>query len=678
MRLLLYAFSLTLGIVRAAKQEAWFSPNYDTSLAQTPSIPVNLEGLYNNRGFGKILNESNFDGFGSAYPAQYIPSPNFTLRTNLPLTPGKYSSLCKLASSQYGQASGNIIAHYNGSSDIRPVLIPSWRNWPYPSGGNIVFPYYLTASGINYNRSNIYQCCTWLDEKKTLTPGHIHLLAPGDRPVIEVGVVNVEGIPVGTFGEAQVVIEGKEFISNKYTFNATYGIVQYSPTYDSIHAHVSPTWFNEAKFGIFIHWGVYAVPAWGNVGKNETYAEWYWWYLNQGPRTKSQTYPYHLKHYNTNITYDDFIANFTASAFNPKEWVDLFADSEAKYFVIVTKHHDGYALFDLPSKVSRRTSVTLPPHRNLVKELFDAAKTYQSTLRRGTYFSVPEWFHPDYAKYGFGDWSGGLAKNPFTNQTIPYTGYVPVKDYLEDLLLPSMQTLAGLGTEIMWYDIGGPNLTAQFAASWYNSVAESGRQVTMNNRCGLPGDLDTPEYPRSSPPVARGRKWEANLGMDPYSYGYNAATPDSAYMNASKIVTTLVDMVSKGGNFLLDIGPKADGSIVEAEAKALREAGVWIKEHPEAIYGTKTWWVNQQEGADTRYATSDDAFFIYFLKQPVGKVFLESPVPWVEGDKVTVVGGKRPGVVIGSRKDVNGRLVLDIAEDIAQADKWVWIVKISF
>jgi alpha-L-fucosidase len=98
----------------------------------------------------------------------------------------------------------------------------------------------------------------------------------------------------------------------------------------------------------------------------ESYAEWYWWNLNQGPDTKDQTWKYHLDTYGPDVVYDDFIQNFTASVFDPKEWVDLFADAGAQYFVQVSKHHDGYAIFDLPANVSNRTSVALPPHRNLL------------------------------------------------------------------------------------------------------------------------------------------------------------------------------------------------------------------------------------------------------------------------------------------------------------------------
>jgi alpha-L-fucosidase len=232
--------------------------------------------------------------------------------------------------------------------------------------------------------------------------------------------------------------------------------------------------------------------------------------MNGGPDTSDRTYEFHESTYGPDFVYDDFMVNFTAVAYSAKDWVDLFADAGATYFVQVAKHHDGYALFDLPANVTERTSVAQYPHRDLLKELFSAAQEYQPQLHRAAYYSLPEWFHPDYVPYGFGRWPGGNATNPFTNETLPYTGYVPVDDYLTGLVLPQMQALAALGSEIMWCDIGGPNVTAEFAAQWYNEAIAQNRQVVMNNRCGLPGDFDTPEYATLS--ATQKRKWESNAG----------------------------------------------------------------------------------------------------------------------------------------------------------------------
>jgi alpha-L-fucosidase len=283
---------------------------------------------------------------------------------------GHYSSMCVLASSQSGMATGNILVHYTDGVHPSPVLAPPWWSWPYPAGGDIVFPYFLTNSNINYNRSSIFQFCKWLDSKKelsaltlpnigkgaeagpygtpvgtrlhifslTLNPASavpsngpilqvkharstqkwiegsnntqiieavitnvgnefvsrnhsvsisvsstglqtvkkatIRRLAPGDQVEVEIGVMKAGGFTEGQSGLTSIVIDGVGVGSTNYTFQADYSMKRYRATHESIYAHESPNWFNNAKFGIFIHWGVYAVPAWGSTGKNETYAEW--------------------------------------------------------------------------------------------------------------------------------------------------------------------------------------------------------------------------------------------------------------------------------------------------------------------------------------------------------------------------------------------------------------------
>ncbi|KAF3019828.1 hypothetical protein E8E14_013034 [Neopestalotiopsis sp. 37M] len=529
----------------------------------------------------------------------------------------------------------------------------------------------------------------------TTKAGIINRLRPGDRVIVQVEVENKPGVEVGTVGVATARLTSGA-VNVTHDFEATFGIAPYESTYESIFSHESPDWFNNAKFGIFIHWGLYSIPAWGNTGSNETYAEWYWWNLNGGPDTSDRTYEYHLENYGPDFVYDDFIANFSTTGFDAKDWVDLFADAGATYFVHVSKHHDGYALFDLPANVSNRTSVALFPHRDFIQETFAAAETYQPQLHRAVYYSLPEFFHPDYEPYGFGRWPGGNATNPFTNETLPYAGYVPIDDYVRDLILPEMQTLASLGTEIMWCDIGGPNLTTEFAAEWYNDAIAQNRQVVMNNRCGVPGDFDTPEYATIS--VTQQRKWESSAGsrytfvlnvanansyrtVDPFSYGYNRATPPEGYMNASTIITNLVDIVSKNGNYLLDIGPVGNGSVVDIEAQHLRQAGAWIKDHGEAIFNTTSWFITPQEGDDVRFTTTTDAFYILVMNQLNNTLTLTSPIPWIEGDVVTVVGGDLSGTTVSVQSvTVQGQpaLQLTIDKDIQTADQWTWVFKVSY
>ncbi|KJY00675.1 alpha-l-fucosidase like protein [Zymoseptoria brevis] len=732
------------------------------------SIAIDLSSDMNNRAFAMTPGDADYDGVHSGYPAQFLPEANLTysgvnykfpqyqkygndnvLAQGQTITPpkGRYFSVHMLVAAERAVATGFINATYaDGTTSSGSILVDPFWDFPYPFGGDIIFPYHLTNSSINYNRSMIFQSINRLDSTKdlvsltlpnvtavtangtgvdldiqlarttqiwmegtdktqivevrvdnvgqewvlaehsvkvtvsspglkTVVPGIINRLRPGDQAIVQVGVVNTDGTEPGTTGPATVEINGNG-VQASLTFNATYGIGRYEATYESIYAHESPPWFTNGKFGIFIHWGVYSVPGWGNVGKKEMYAEWYWWYLNQGRNSKAgDWYDYHLATYGPDVVYDDFIQNFTASAFDPKEWVDLFADSGAQYFVQVSKHHDGFAIFDT-GNVSARNSVAQFPHKNLLQEIFDAATLHQPHLHKATYFSLPEWFHPDYKPIGFSIWPGGNATNPFTNQTLPYTGYIPVQDYVHDLILPEMNILANMGTEIMWCDIGGPNLTAEFAASYFNDAASRGQQVLLNNRCGLPGDFDTPEYARYN--AVQVRKWESNLGMDPFSYGYNRATPDEAYLTPQGIVTSLVDIVSKNGNFLLDVGPTANGTIVQIEQDNLRAAGMWIKGHAEAIFNTTYWFVTPQEGEAVRFTQTPDAFYILALYPPNGTLVLDSPVPWVEGDQVEVVGGKASGTVVPTKLLGNGSLEVTVSEAVREADEFCWVFKILF
>ncbi|KAJ5108406.1 hypothetical protein N7456_005081 [Penicillium angulare] len=505
---------------------------------------------------------------------------------------------------------------------------------------------------------------------KTVQTAYVKRLQPGDSVIVQVGVQNEHGIKQGSAGPATALAKWGSNSSTSLDITATYGIPTYNASASSVNQHESPDWFRDAKFGIFIHWGLYSVPAYGGVGKNENYAEWYW-SSQMSPSDPTKTYQYHLEHYGPDFLYDDFMQNFTADKFQPKDWVDLVADSGARYIVPVTKHHDGFALFDMPETVSKRNSVKQPPHRDFLKEIFNAAEAYQPSLRRGTYFSMPEWFNPAFSNYTWLD-SFGI---------VPYTGFVEVNDFIPDIQYPQMNILAyEYKTDIMWCDITMPTsrLSPQFASDWLNSEYANNRQVTINSRCGvIEGDFDTSAEYASNVPLSL-RHFEATRGMDPHSFGYNVATPDSAYLNASGIVTTLIDTVAKNGNLLLDIGPRGDGSIPEVMESNLRMVGGWLRGHGEGVFGTK-YWANGPGNGDFRYTTTDDAFYVHFLGQPsIGDMVVSDFVPYLDGDEVTVVGGEMHGVVVDSNVNSDGRLVLHLSEDVVMADRYAWSFKIEY
>lgn len=386
---------------------------------------------------------------------------------------------------------------------------------------------------------------------------------------------------------------------------------------------------------------------------------------------------------------------FTGANFDAKEWVDLFDDAGAQYFVLTTKHHDGFALFDT-EETSNRNALQYGPKRDVVKELFDAAKEFQPHIHRGTYFSLPEWYNPTYAPYGFAQaegnastsWPGILATNPYTGETEPYTGLVNVSDFITDLMVPQMEILAyNYETEIMWCDCGAANGTAEFASAWFNTARDQGREITINSRCGIPqgSDFDTPEYATFS--SVSPRKWESNQGMDPKSYGFNRDTPDEFYMNATTIVYSLMDMVSKNGNFLLDVGPHADGTIYEVEAAHLRAAGTWIKANAEAIFNTTYWFVTPEvvdvtTGTDIRFTQTEDAFYITLLAAPESEsVLVDAPVPILKGDKITAIGAGNGtelewSFVAGKSSAMGIEITLPTA--IVDAGEYAWVLKIEY
>ena len=238
------------------------------------------------------------------------------------------------------------------------------------------------------------------------------------------------------------------------------------------------------------------------------------------------------------------------------------------------------------------------------------------------------------------------------------------------------------GTDIMWCDITTPTsrLSSKFASEWINKEYANNRQVTINSRCGtIVGDFDTSAEYAGDIPLST-RHFEATRGLDPHSFAYNAATPDSAYLNASGIVTTLIDTVAKNGNLLLDIGPKGDGSIPEIMKRYLREAGEWIKAHEESIFSTKYWPSHGPGKGDFRYTTTDDAFYIHLLRRPDENkaMVVPDPVPYMDGDKVTVVGGSMHGAVVDAMIDDDDKLVLNVSEEVAATDRFAWTFKIGY
>lgn len=210
----------------------------------------------------------------------------------------------------------------------------------------------------------------------TIEQGHIKAIAPGHTRSVRVIVQ----------AHANATSGGLVYIQSTHgssiTLDAPLSLqtsTRYTSTTTSVQQHRSPNWLKQSKFGIFIHWGLYSVPAWAPVG--ESYAEWYWWRMNH---KDDAAFDYHRQHYGENFKYDDFLTQWKPTSFDPRSWLRLVDQSRAKYFVFTTKHHDGIALFDT-HVTDRSTMHLLQPNRDFVKELMDVAEREYPSLKRGLY-----------------------------------------------------------------------------------------------------------------------------------------------------------------------------------------------------------------------------------------------------------------------------------------------------
>jgi len=344
---------------------------------------------------------------------------------------------------------------------------------------------------------------------------------------------------------------------------------KYEPSWESIDSRTTPSWWTDAKFGIFIHWGPYSVPAFSKVG---TYSEWYWETLVNPQRDGGMTRDFHNRIYGESFTYPDFVPMFTCEMFEPDRWAKLFADSGAKYVVLTSKHHDGYCLWE--SEEANKSwgrpwnSVDTGPERDLVGELTDAVR--KTDVKMGLYYSLYEWRNPLY------------VADPEL-----YADKVMVPQFKEIVEKYAPAVIFADGEwdhpESVWRSLD--------ILSWLYNKAPNRAEVVINDRWGRNlrhkhGGYYTTEYGAGLPNADHA--WEENRGMA-HSFGYSRTENFEDYNSTQQLLYMLIDIVSRGGNFLLDIGPTADGRVPVIMQERLLEMGDWLEVNGEAIYGTQTW-----------------------------------------------------------------------------------------
>jgi len=421
----------------------------------------------------------------------------------------------------------------------------------------------------------------------------------------------------------------------------------YEATIESLNQHPLPRWFDDAKLGIFIHWGLYSVPGWAPLTKfdltkeitaeafkTNPYAEWYY---NTVRLDGSPTQVYNREHFGADHDYYSFAETFDSESkkWNPDVWAKIFKDTGAKYVVLTTKHHEGFTLWP-----SSTPNPTLPPARqhatrDLVGDL--TASVRKQGLKMGLYYS------------GGLDWTfvpGPIATIADFKTVMPqseaYGKYVDAQ-YRE--------LIERYHPAVLWNDIDYPKSGNPMAieAEYYNAIPDG----IVDDRFGIKhSDYITPEY--TTLKDINPNKWEECRGLG-QSFGYNRAEGEAQTIAPDKLIYLLVDIVSKNGNLLLDVGPEADGTIPAVQLDRLKALGAWLDQNGEAIYGTHPWKRAEgktSDGMDVRFTQKNSILYATLMGDVKGSSVTVTSLKPKPGTKIQLLGYKKPLKWLQAGEDV--------------------------
>lgn len=421
----------------------------------------------------------------------------------------------------------------------------------------------------------------------------------------------------------------------------------FKPTTESLRKIGIPEWYADAKFGIFIHWGVYSVPAFGSE-----------WYPRNMYDPKTKEFKHHEETYGpvSKFGYKDFIPQFTAANFDPKAWAELFKESGAKYVMPVAEHHDGFSLYDNP--FTRWDSTEIGPKRDVIAELSDAirAEGLKFCVSSHRAFNWAYFFRVEGADNTKAEWFDlygedqpylypNPEKNVFSGSGAHRHTWVSNQAFRDDWLARTADLVDRYKPDVIWFDFGigrdknGTTesndhyaLNQKFAAYFYNQAAKTGQQVAINYKWNAYKDGEAMlDIERGKLKGIRPKLWQTDTSVSYNSWGY---VTNHNYKPVNVIVDDLIDIVSKNGVLLLNIGPKPDGSIPEQERTMLREIGSWLKTNGDGIYGSRPWKIfgegptGNDEGAhqehkqkgytakDIRFTEGADSLYAWLMQWP--------------------------------------------------------------
>jgi alpha-L-fucosidase len=432
---------------------------------------------------------------------------------------------------------------------------------------------------------------------------------------------------------------------------------KFQPTWDSLEKHSIPEWFQDAKFGIFIHWGLYSVPAWapptGELGKvdwnkwfvENPYAE---WYLNSLRIAGSPTYQHHVATYGKDFDYYQFADAFNkgTQGWQPDQWASLFQKTGARYVVLTSKHHDGFRLWPSSVQNPHANGRNLSAKRDIAGDLASAVRA--SGMKMGLYYS------------GGLDWT--FTREPIRNREDLMARVPQSQEYATYADAHWRELIERYQPSVMWNDISYPKAgrIPQIFAQYYDTVQDG----VINDRFSAPfADYTTPEYAKYDKITEK--KWESCRGLG-FSFGYNQVEGPEQVIAPDKLVALLVDIVSKNGNLLLNIGPKSNGTISEIQLDRLHKLGGWLQVNGEAIFGSRPWVQASStapDGADVRFTRKGDSLYVVFLNRPNRNALIVPSVHAPDGTAVQILGMmSKPSI---SQRDKD--LVIKVQEPLPES-----------
>lgn len=396
----------------------------------------------------------------------------------------------------------------------------------------------------------------------------------------------------------------------------------YQPDYESLSRHKTPDWFRDAKFGIFLHWGLYSVPAYRNE-----------WYSRNMYIQGTPEYEHHVKTYGPQdqFGYRDFIPMFHAEKFDPDAWIDLLQKSGARYVVPVAEHHDGFQMYR--SELSHWNAYEMGPHRDLVGELLASAER-KGMIPCASTHRIEHWFFFDHGRMFPSDVQKSIQKGDFywpavhvEEEDFTYNHDAqpaPSDEFLTDWMIRTVEIIDRFHPRELYFDwwimqkAAKPYLK-KILCYYYNRAAEWNVDVmAISKMDAVPIDVAVPDIERGQFAAAQVSPWQTDTAAAKNSWCY---TRQNIYKKPEVILADFVDVIAKNGCMLLNVGPKADGTFSEEDTRILLAIGDWMHRNAEAIYGSRPWKIaaegptapkvgNFSDGTDTVFTEHDFRFTV--------------------------------------------------------------------